>query len=260
MGILEKISIFKDIIDMLKSVGGGILALLTGKVKASYSNRCLKKVLGFKDKRCGITIPIFKKNIYGKRRNVALIEEIELRQKVMQEMIRLKIHVDDNPEANTPTENEIHIGGPVANIRTNTYIKNYFPKFKIGVNDEHLRRYQRENLKEIYQQILITGCTTEGIYYGEELEHIVEYERFEKDCAVLVKLTKEDLKSDRTVHLLFGCGQVGTSNAVNYFLHNHKKLYKEYRGGHYFVIFPVNHKDKSLVESGKMDLTDCMFE
>ena len=262
-------------INALWGVGGFLITKLIWEAVKWSKIRKLKKVLSVPRRKfsvsngkfsvfngkCSISLPYYERNLYGYKVNVVIQQEAILQQKIVELLNIIKIQPLPFNNTSTAGYSEIHVGGPIANIRTSTYMHNFFPDLKWNVLPEHRNKYNETDMKKIYEQVIRVNENKEGFSFGNEDKDFFEYKKDNKDCAILIKLTPNDLGMNKTVHLLFGGGNDGTSQAVNFFAENHSLLFKKFKNKHYFIIIPVNKKDKTIdLAQGIKDLTLKAFK
>lgn len=157
------------------------------------------------------------------------------------------------------TRDEINIGGVLTNRRVNTYFVQYFPNFKLYVNE----KYQKEH--ETYQidnRMVVYSNNKFGFQIGNDF---FETSSHKYDYAFLIRLTSSDFKDDnnKCVHIIFGSTALGTIKATEYLLTHCKQIYKNVenrKNKHYFMIIKINIIDGSFDYSrGLMDFTNKMF-
>lgn len=181
-------------------------------------------------------------------------------QKITKALDKIKIPYD---VFNTEKEayDEIHIGGPLTNINTNAYIKQFFPNFHFC--DFENKKNDYENFYKIHQSIIEYSNN----FYGFIIENLNEHEgqksKFpiskETDYMFLIKLTSKELGYSKTVHLIFGGSDIGTLVAADFFAKQYKTLYEQEKGKRYFLAIPVHKTNKTAAASTIINLTETMF-
>ena len=218
----------------------------------------IKKVLSFSKKECFISLPYYERILFGRKQTLVIQEEAKLQQKIMDLLNMVKITPVPFSGKGTLNCDEIHIGGPIANIQSSTYINNYFPKLKWNVLPKHREKYNENDIRRCYDSVLAVATDKEGFSFGNG--NFFEYEKNNRDCAIIIKLTPKDLNMNKTVHLLFGGGFDGTDQAVNFFVCNYPWIFKKFGSNHYFIVIQVNKKDKTInLAQGFTDLTEKAF-
>lgn len=242
------------------SVGIFVFGVVLRELLIYIKHHKIRSVLSAgRKKYFAISIPAYRSEINTGVDDYVLKKEVALRQSITSflEEAALSTRDPDNPRHDNEF-NEIHIGSPIANTKTGTYIKNHFPQFKQYVSSAFIAAVAPENLDSKYGQTYEVNDQRQGFKCGDGERPFLEYIRKEQDYALVIKLTARDLQKNKAVHLLFGAGRSGTQAAVNYLIDYHGDLYKKFKGKHYFVALPVN-KDGSVNMSKMDDLTEVMF-
>ena len=154
-------------------------------------------------------------------------------------------------------KNEINIGGFSANRKVSAYFAKYFKNFKYIEAKEKEECFKKQDI-----DMRIFEFNEEG-KKGFRIDDVfLETTSRISDYAFLIKLVKSDFKNDneKTVHIVFGGGDIGTIKATEYLLTHYKQIYEEFGENHYFFALEVNRVDNSIkYAKGIIDLTDRMF-
>lgn len=164
----------------------------------------------------------------------------------------IKYNVINDPDV--PQYDEIHIGGPISNQHTNAYFKEYFTNFYFF--DKVEKQQQHQKYYNIHRELLKYSDDFNGFQIGNTKYPIDE----ETDYMVLVKLTSDDLGCEKTVHLLFGGGDVASLVAADFFTKHYKILHSKAKRRHYFFVIPVHKTTQTPQISSMEDLTEQMFD
>lgn len=155
-------------------------------------------------------------------------------------------------------KNEINIGGFSANKKVNAYFVKYFSNFKFIETKAKEEAYKKHGVDMRMFEFNLKGKK------GFRIDDIfLETTSRISDYAFLIKLVKEDFKNDneKTVHIVFGGGDIGTIKATEYLLTHYKQIYEKFGENHYFFALEVNRIDNSINYSkGIIDLTEKMFK
>lgn len=155
------------------------------------------------------------------------------------------------------TNNEINIGGFLTNKKVNVYFNEHFKNFKII---ENISRQKVLNNRPINHDVIeYTSSDESGFKIGDD--YYLKMDKY-SDYAFLIKLIETDFRNadKKTVHILFGGGNIGTIKATEYLLTHYRQIYKKYKKGHYFFAIKINLTDNSIdFSKGIIDLTDKMF-
>ena len=155
---------------------------------------------------------------------------------------------------------EIHIGGQLTNVHTNAYIYQFFPNFYFV--DKPCNKEQHEKYFNIH---------TECIKYSDEFNGFLIEKKDEKSTSTLFPVNKEtdyifliklkitNLSINKTVHLIFGGSDIGTSVAVDFFTKNYKDIYKLAKKDQYFIAMQVHKTNQTAAISSIQDFTARMF-
>lgn len=154
-------------------------------------------------------------------------------------------------------QNEINIGGFVSNKKVNAYFTKHFPNFKFVASTERKSRYIKY---PINQNLIEYSDKENGFLVGTDI-----FLKIDKttDYAFVIKMKSGDFKNDnnKTIHIVFGGGNIGTVKATEYLLMYYKQIYKKYKTNHYFFALEINKIDNSInFSKGIIDLTDIMFK
>jgi len=131
--------------------------------------------------------------------------------------------------------NEIHIGGPIANINTAIYLEEIFGKynkvFKQVVSPNYMDSINYKQIKNtinIFEETTnqtiptlfrITNSQNANVNFSREFI-LTENENYIEDYAFIVRYRKNNM----TIFLLFGMDLLGTKRAVEFFLQKHSQL------------------------------------
>ncbi|MBQ4523341.1 MAG: hypothetical protein IJA10_10385 [Lachnospiraceae bacterium] len=255
---MEKINIFNDVITIISFIMNLTLLLSVAvKIYVYFSKkRYVKKVLGFTKDTVQISNSTFHLITDTKSSN-DFITYSSL--KSINNVINLLNIIEkkfDLLNKTTETKNEINIGGFITNKKVNAYFTKYFPHFKFIINDKYKEVYDNYSIDK---RIIEYSSKTYGF---KIVDNFLETDSQLTDYAFLIKLTNSDFKNNKkkTVHILFGGGDIGTVKATEYLLTHYKEIYKKYKNNHYFFAIKVNRVDESIDYSkGIIDLTDKMF-
>lgn len=154
-------------------------------------------------------------------------------------------------------QNEINIGGFMSNKKVNAYFTKHFQNFKFIVNEDRKIRYSKY---PINQELIDYSDKENGFLIGTDI-----FLKIDKttDYAFVIKMKNEDFKNNnnKTVHIVFGGGNIGTVKATEYLSMYYKQIYKKYKTHHYFFALEINKVDNSInFSKGIIDLTDIMFK
>lgn len=246
---------FTAIISFLVGVPS-IIALSIKIYRYFCDIRYAKKILGFDKQPVQITQCIFEiemKN-YDERYYITHSSIIALNNTI--ELLNItgqKFYLIDNSRE---AINEINIGGFVANKTVSSYIKKYFPDFKFIIDSNNGKAYQQN---PVDKDIFILSDNKKQFKIGKK---ILDMSDGSVDYAILIKLTKDDFKdvNKKTVHIVFGGGDLGTIKATEYLATNYKSIYRTFGKKHYFFALEVRETDRKINDSiGIMDFTNEMF-
>ena len=136
----------------------------------------------------------------------------------------------DLTENSINPQNEINIGGFVPNKKVNAYFSKHFPNFKFVASTERKSRYIKYTIN---QELIEYSDKENGFLVGTDI-----FLKIDKttDYAFVIKMKSGDFKNDnnKTIHIVFGGGNIGTVKATEYLLMYYKQIYKKYKTNHYF--------------------------
>ncbi|MGN1269007.1 MAG: hypothetical protein ACI4U0_05910 [Candidatus Aphodocola sp.] len=231
--------------------------------------RFLKSVLNSKNKIFLITQSLFKPGMISQNLHEHCVfitkASVDSFQKIIINLLRINIKFVMY-DADDKILDEINIGGPVTNTKTNAYINENFPNFYFS--DE-------KRNKQLHEYFEVYGMYDNFMKYNDNFKgFIIENKDDQKtksielpidgttDYMFLIKMNSSDLgfeSEQKTVHLLFGGTDIGTSVAVDFFTKNYKEIYKRAKNNHYFFAIPVSVTNHTPMISGIRDLTEYMF-
>ena len=134
------------------------------------------------------------------------------------------------------------IGGPVSNELTSYYLKSYLPGLR---------------MVDASKQVVTSWRDGGGFMVGETDLFETEGEQF----AILVKIGEQQLGQQRTVHLLFGYGAVGTAAAGYYLWKHFAQIHRRHGRDKYCIAIKVIRKEGyKSVRASYDDYTDAAFQ
>ena len=254
---MKGLELYNDFITIISAIGNVVLICPYAKKVINFykDKRFLKNVLGFNDKPVLISHCIFNFST-GKNHEHEYItkESLEATNKVIDLLHRQDIQFTllDNSDS----QNEINIGGMVANKRVEKYFKNHFKTIKYVASKDREEAYKEWGVNREFVEFSTdkTGFKINNKILLETNELV--------DYALLIKLVPTDFKNenDKTVHIIFGGSNIGTVKAAEYLSTHYKQIYKKYKRNHYFFAIEVNRIDKSInYAKGIIDLSEIMF-
>lgn len=146
--------------------------------------------------------------------------------------------------------NFFSVGGPRANRFTEREITQFVPGFNTSAKEETVTSREGELEGDRLRRAVGGFVVGDVPLPASELE----------EPGILIKLTPEILKQDRTVHLIFGYSGQGTGGAAYFLWRYYQSLNSTFKRRHYCVAIKVyrNESYKS-VEKTFADLTDQAF-
>lgn len=220
--------------------------------------RYAKKVLGYSKEAVQVSQCTFELNMLSGSKNTFITYASVISTNNVISLFNIvgqKFCLVENP---IDARNEINIGGFSANKKVNAYFVKYFNNFKF---------LDTKNKEEAYQKHGVDMKMFEFNEQGKKGFRIDDtfYDITSKvsDYAFLIKLTNSDFKNsnEKTVHIVFGIGDVGTIKATEYLLTHYKQIYEMFGEEHYFFALEVNKVDNSInYARGIIDFTDRMFK
>lgn len=255
---MNNIIIFNNIITIVSFIVNiSFIIPFAIKIYDYFTNkRYVKKILGFNNSAVQISHATFNIEIEkGHRHDYITCEALESVENIVDllHIINQKFYLIEN---NSKYNDEINIGGFLANKKVNAYFVKFFDNFKFITNCSSKNRYDKY---PIDQRMIKYSSDKTGFIINDDI--FLETNK-NTDYAFLIKLVKTDFKNDneKTVHIIFGGGNIGTVKASEYLLTHYKQIYKKYNRKHYFFAIEVNKIDESINYSrGIIDLTDVMF-
>lgn len=232
---------FITVITILTSLGTlfGIILPLAKKI-FMYHNKIKyrKKTLHLMNKNVLITCGSFsrKEDIH----DVAGLNEVKCIKTVMNLCSTVKAKTYFQDEYAQTDIDEIHIGGPQNNTTVNTLMADYFEgRFKF-IDD-----------------------TESGVSFGTEGKEKYTVNSKYGDYAILTRII--DPKERKSIHILFGCFELGTVKAIEYFTKHSKEIYDfmkkcKLEKSNYFFMLHVNNDGRHDPHIGLTDLTEVMFD
>ena len=221
--------------------------------------RYVKKVLGYGNEAVQISHCTFLLETYTHSQNnfITYASVIAMNNVInLFNIINQKFYLVENP---IDVKNEINIGGFTANKKVNAYFIKYFSNFKYIDSIKKKAAYEKHPVDQRIFEFSIDdkrGFKIDDDYFLDTTGKISDY-------AFLIKLVKSDFKNDneKTVHILFGGGDIGTIKATEFLLTHYKQIYEVFGEKHYFFALEINRVDNSINYSkGIIDLTDRMFK
>lgn len=105
------------LLNALYAIGGFLIGLVIKKISTAYNIYRFKKVLSFRDNNCVVSIPVYKRELYSEKVNVVIFSEMVLQHKLLRFLHRTGVNAEAYVQEKDATDgNEIHIGGPIANL------------------------------------------------------------------------------------------------------------------------------------------------
>lgn len=213
---------------------------------------------------CLVTIPLYDvTEVYRKPGTVAFVEEVILRQEVIEMLSGKGISVRHGIYTSEDTVNEMHIGGPLTNDRAWTLFLNHFSSFKYRLHEQTVAVLP-EKIKKTRADIIdvVGNESEEGFVVGGPIGKFIRFDNVRNDCAIIAKLVPSDFSSGvkKTAYFMFGSRLRGTEAAVRYFLQAVDYLNERFGDGHFFVSMDVNNEDATIdLSKDFVDLTDVVF-
>ena len=232
---------FITVITVLTSLGTlfGVILPLAKRIFV-YHNKIKyeKKTLHLMNKNVLITCGAFsdKEQVY----DVAGLNEVKCIKTVMDLCGAVKAKTYFQNEYAQADIDEIHIGGPQCNTAVSTLMADYFEgRFKFIEDTEY------------------------GVSFGTEGKEKYLVNSKYGDYAIIVRIL--DPKERKATHILFGCFELGTVKAVEYFTKHTKEVYDFMKGhklekSNYFFVLHVHNDGRHDSHIGLTDLTETMFD
>ena len=231
----------EQIITILTSLGTlfGVILPLSKKLY-TYHNKIkyIKKTLHLMNKNVLITCGAFshKEAVH----DVAGLSEVKCIKSVIDVCDTINAKAYFQNEYAQADIDEIHIGGPQCNTAVKTLMADYF-----------------ENRFEFIDS------TEPGVSFGTQGQETYLVNSKYGDYAVLARVL--DPKERKSIHILFGCFELGTVKAAEYFTKHTKEIYNfmKARGrekSDYFFMLHVNSDGRHDSHIGLTDLTEIMFD
>jgi len=228
--------------------------------------RALVGVLGWNKNGYSIFVPTFKREVMEKDEDVVLNNEVSKAFDMLNLISKTggKLRYMKNSECKRDTE--ILIGGPPTNPKTQMYFYNHFEHIDLTVQkDDFLKKCGDYAYSQIEDNDYLVFDKNRGLNYqsNENADTSLKYVDGKIDYAIILKLHHTDFKATdkkRNVLMLFGLGRAGTEAAVDAFIDDYKKIYKEFKKKHFCLAYQVNIRTAS-VNGGKTptDLTNYFF-
>lgn len=253
----DKIDAVITVISIVYSVAISLIAYNFRSIRTKIKKRRLKKLLSLHTNKCIVSNSTFKfalKETETKKVDFFSTEEFFCAMKLYDLLESADVKAIMTPDDQCSID-EIHIGGPLANVRVNSIFRTHFKSFKVLNNTNISNDYH------ILDMSLRENDSIVGVRYGDN-NKILETRKGYEDYAFLIKLSNKDfpLLKEKTMHIFFGLWSVGTTAAVSYFVENYEKLYKDFKEQHYFIAFPINYLDGSYdAHQSYIDMSDDMF-
>lgn len=249
---------FLDMVKLVYIVLGIFISKAGLKLKTKYQKHMITKILSLNTEKCNISAGICEATWFESKNEMTLLSDVRQCQKVMKFLSGVNVNCQLYGENNN--NDEILIGGPASNLRTNFYLSTSFPDFKIHLK-KSLYKYNKYFQKRIESKVFVYDNEFYGVMCKDKkLEFIPEI----KDYAFIIKLTHEDfplLSAHKTVHMFFGNSIIATDKAIDFFIKHYKKIYKKFRDRHYFIGIEIDKKlNDFIVSKSYIDLTDKMFK
>lgn len=184
-------------------------------------------------------------DVLGKKRDMLVLDEARPFFSIIDLLNANSIRVNIIQSDSSTNMDEIHVGGPVANVHTNRIFCQYFRDIKWTVTESHLTQYQSDSrLKKFNFSYLQTADAHEGFVIGDRF---YQYVKGQEGWAIIARINANEEISPKIVHLLFGCGTNGTIGSVNYFVQNYENIAKRFRNKeNYLGIFKVDREGNML--------------
>lgn len=256
---MNNIIIFNNIITIISFIVNFafIIPFLISLYNYISKKRYIKKILEFNNDITHITHSTFYfSNGTGHEHEYITYESLEGINNIIKLLHAINKKFDLTETINN-SHNEINIGGFVSNRKVNSYFTKHFNNFKFIANIDRKNRYSKYPIN--HELIEYSDMKT-----GFLIENNIFFKIDEKtDYAFVIKMKKSDFKDDisKTVHIVFGGGNIGTVKATEYLSMYYKQIYKKFKNNHYFFALEINRIDNTInFSKGIIDLTDIMFK
>lgn len=268
LGIFDSISGIVTIISTLISIAA-IFPYFPTFWKWITDKRILKSVLNSKNKFFLITQSLFKPGMVSEQIPEHYVFVTKGSVICLEKIIRNLLNVGCDYEIYETSQkkiDEIHIGGPITNEKTNEYIFEKFPNFYFVDEKDKKPQYEYFQKYKMHDNFIMYRDDFRGfiIYKDNKKTDPIKLPIDELiDYAFLIKMKSDDLgfqSDNKTVHLLFGGTEIATTVAVDFFTKNYKEIYKRAKNKHYFFAIPVSLTTRTPLVFGIRDLTKYMFD
>lgn len=214
------------------------------------------------NKQCEISIPTYKRRIFDEELETVILSEVTQLCDIIIFLKNVKKEVFfRNEKIKKKDTIEIIIGSPVVNNNSLVYFNDFFTSVKYYINSENYRNSEIDFKERISDFFVINNYYEQAIRYGENESEVLEYKHKIKDYAILIKISNNDFVFDKkkTVHIIFGMGRNGTKEAVNFFIMNYRRLYRDFHNRHYCIALEVNKNGVINQKKEYINLTKHFF-
>ena len=192
--------------------------------------RYVKKVLGYSKEAVQISHCTFELEMFsGSKNNFITYASVISMNNIINlfNIVGQRFYLVENP---IDAKNEINIGGFSANKKVNAYFAKYFKGFKYLETEDKEEAHKRKGF-----DMRVFEFNKEGKKGFKINDVFLETTSRISDYAFLIKLVKSDFKNDneKTVHIVFGGGDIGTIKATEYLLTHYKQIYEKFGENHY---------------------------
>ena len=149
---------------------------------------------------------------------------------------------------------KIYIGGPAANVEVNSLLTR-FKEFKYYTESHQESTYDKN---EINQHFIVYDDNKKGFMFKDRFFKI---DKKTNDVGIFIRIPKNEKKGiNYTSHIIFAAWDVGTYNAVEFFVNNYKIISKKFKNRPYCFVVPISRIDNSTRLLTENDIEDVSKE
>lgn len=254
---------FENFNDMMTSIGRTIgnistlillIKLIANAINYYNQGRYIHQVLLSSSETCYMTCPVYEKE-HPVQFDYISFTAFDIYEELSDMYARIHRKLRRFKEA-TPNSDIFHIGGPLANTHTNTFLSTH-SRFNFKI---HLPKKEKSEYGDINNlRVLFDTSNQTSFEIGTNKLEVI---KGKKDYGIFIRIPKdENNQISQTTHIIFACYFDGTLRAVKFFSNCYKWISKHFGKKRYCFAVPIDLTNGQALPTPNeiIDLTQEFF-